>query len=153
MNRKNRRRMVFAEINITPFTDVILVLLIIFMVATPLIYQAGLRVKLPQASAAQPLNPPTRVSIDITSEGTTYLDKKPVTNAELRQKMAAAFHSDPAMAVILNIDKATLFNSVVGVLDVLTELGIENLYVSAAVKQQEESRSGALPPADRTKAR
>jgi biopolymer transport protein ExbD len=145
MRRNYRTQKVFAEINITPFTDVILVLLIIFMVTTPLIYQAGLKVKLPQASAAQPLNPPTRVSIDVTIEGQTYLDKELVTENELTQKMSAIHHSDPAVAVILNIDKATVFNNVVKVLDILSELGIENLYVSAAAKRQEESQGSPLP--------
>ncbi len=151
MNRRNRKQRLVAEINITPFTDVILVLLVIFMLATPLIYQAGLRVKLPQASAAQPLNPPTRVSIDITSEGQTYLDRELVTAAELKEKMSSIRRSDPSVAVILNIDAETVFNSVVGVLDTLSELGIDNLYVSAAVKRQEEPRrappSGSNAPA------
>jgi len=42
-----------AEINITPFTDVVLVLLIIFMIATPFIYQSSLKIQLPKASASQ----------------------------------------------------------------------------------------------------
>ena len=50
MNRKARKPKIMAEINITPFTDVVLVLLIIFMIATPFIYQSSMNVQLPQAS-------------------------------------------------------------------------------------------------------
>ncbi len=46
-----------AEINITPFTDVVLVLLIVFMIATPFIYQSSMTVQLPQASASEETSP------------------------------------------------------------------------------------------------
>jgi len=53
MNRKARKPKIMAEINITPFTDVVLVLLIIFMIATPFIYQSSMNVQLPQASTSE----------------------------------------------------------------------------------------------------
>ena len=52
MKRRMRKSKLMAEINITPFTDVVLVLLIIFMIATPFIYQSSLKVELPQGSSS-----------------------------------------------------------------------------------------------------
>lgn len=131
MNRKLRRKKLVAEINITPFTDVILVLLVIFMIATPLLSQSGLKVSLPQAQSAQALDLKASPLITITRDGPVYLDKKLVTNKELKEKMSASRKNNPSLSVILNIDKAVQYKDMVKVLDILSELGINNLNMAA----------------------
>lgn len=131
MNRKLRRKKLVAEINITPFTDVILVLLVIFMITTPLLSQSGLKVSLPQAQTAQALESQASVLITITRDGPIYLDKKLVTNKELKEKIATLHNHNPSVAVILNIDKAVQYKDMVKVLDILSELGINNLNMAA----------------------
>ncbi len=135
MNRRSHRPRPITDINITPFTDVILVLLIIFMVATPLILQASINIKLPEASTAVPLKNLSQRYITITAEGVVYLDKEIVTRKELKRKMESFQKENPDLSVVLRVDKAVRFNEVVSILDTLTELQIHNLSIAALTTQ------------------
>jgi biopolymer transport protein ExbD len=135
MKRQFKKPSVVAEINITPFTDVILVLLVIFMVATPLIYQSSIKVSLPELTRAAAMEgTKRRVDITVTNEGVVYLGDELVTRKELGQKVAALFRENPALEVVLRADKLTQFKSLVGILDMLTELGIKNLNIAAGTE-------------------
>lgn len=133
MNRRPRKRQLVAEINITPFTDVILVLLVIFMIATPLIYQSNIKVKLPESRSALPheVGQIKQTVITITSEGMVYLDDKLVTNKELREKVEAMQKADAQLSVYLRSDQQTRFKDVVDVLDIMTSLGVSKLDIAA----------------------
>ncbi len=132
MNVRDRKQKLVAEINITPFTDVILVLLIIFMVATPLIMQSSIKIKLPTAASAKPMeNIRNQAIITITNESTVFLDDELVTRKELRKKMTMLSRENPNLAVILRSDKLVRFEDVVSVLDIFNELGIKNLNITA----------------------
>ena len=129
-SRRAGQRLV-AEINITPFTDVILVLLVIFMITTPLLSQSGMDVELPKASTAQSLNAKTDVMITITKEGAVYLEGRAVTKDELKERMGTVKRYGSNVSVILNIDEGVQFKNVVSVLDVLRALGIKNFNIAA----------------------
>lgn len=131
MINKSRKQRLIAEINITPFTDVVLVLLIIFMVTTPLILQSSIKVKLPQSASANPLKAPSKVNITITNENLVYLENQLVTKKELRERIKKMQEDSPDLAVVLLSDRLVQFNQVVGVLDVLNDLGIRNLNIAA----------------------
>ncbi|MEI6438507.1 MAG: biopolymer transporter ExbD [Candidatus Omnitrophota bacterium] len=133
MIRHHRRQRFVAEINITPFTDVILVLLIIFMVAAPVIYQSNIKVKLPKVKSTAPQESGKHLQavITITTEGMVYLDDKLVTQAELKAKVVAMHRDEPGMSVYLRADQQTRFKDVVDVFDLLTSLGITNLDIVA----------------------
>ena len=122
-----------AEINITPFTDVILVLLIIFMITTPLIFQSSIKVNLPQASTKDPADDARPVHITVSSEGVIYFGKDVVTNKELRKEIAALLKADKNLSVILFSDQSVRFRDVVGVIDILTELGVKKLNIATKV--------------------
>ncbi|MCX5704573.1 MAG: biopolymer transporter ExbD [Candidatus Omnitrophica bacterium] len=132
---KSRRQKLVSEINITPFTDVILVLLIIFMITTPLISQSGLKVKLPEAKSATPMKGKEQAEITITNEGMVYLEEKLVTRKELKERMGAIYLNNSNIAVVLKADKLVNFKEIVGVLDVLNALGIKNLNIAAIAEQ------------------
>ena len=134
MIRKLRRERILAEINITPFTDVILVLLIIFMIATPLLLQSSIRIKLPKASTAQPVENPQTVSITITNEGLVYLNATMVTKKELKSKIIALHKENPELNTFLRIDKSVSFQEIVDVLDILRELEVKNLDIAMTPK-------------------
>ena len=131
MNRRSRKEKLVAEINITPFTDVILVLLIIFMVATPLISQSSIKVDLPEAESASELKDKGPVYISITNENLTYLNDSLVTKKELKEKMIQLHKSNPNLSVVLRSDRQVQFKNIVNVLDILNELGITNLNIAA----------------------
>ena len=127
-NRKRKQRIV-ADINITPFTDVILVLLVIFMVTTPLMSQSTLKVKLPEAKSAQPMDSgnDTKAYVTVNNEGILYLNNKVVTRKELKEQLGAIQKKNPQVGVVLRADKASRFKDVVEVLDSLNELAIAKL--------------------------
>ena len=133
MNTRSRKQKLVAEINITPFTDVILVLLIIFMITTPLISQSNLKVQLPKAKSGTKPEAARQLQADITitNEGLVYLDEKLVTRKELRERIGMLYKDNSNLSVILRSDKAVRFKDIVGVLDILTELGIKNLNIAA----------------------
>ena len=124
-----------AEINITPFTDVILVLLIIFMITTPLILQSNLKVSLPEAASGKPLTNTRRMNITIADDNTVYVDDKLVTRKELRAQVRMMHRDNPNMEVILFSDKTVRFKNIVSILDDLNEIGIKNLNIAAKVEQ------------------
>jgi biopolymer transport protein TolR len=72
MKRRMGKPKLMAEINITPFTDVVLVLLIIFMIATPFIYQSGIKVELPQGSTSEEIS--KDIIITINDRGEVFLE-------------------------------------------------------------------------------
>jgi len=124
MNRRAKRPKIMAEINITPFTDVVLVLLIIFMIATPFIYQSSMNVQLPQASSSEET---TRdVIVTINAKGEVFLDNKKVDLTTLKIRLSAAVRSKPDTSVIINGDKNVRYDAVVQVMDVLTRAGVKN---------------------------
>ena len=136
MNQRLRRQKPVSEINITPFTDVILVLLIIFMVTTPLIWQASLKVKLPAAKNAKTSANERQagVCVTITDEGLIYLNEKYVTKEELKKNIRAMCTNNPELNVTLSSDRSVSFKDIVGLLDIFTELGIKNLTIAATTE-------------------
>ena len=125
-----KRQKLIAEINITPFTDVILVLLIIFMITTPLILQSNIRVNLPSSSTGQPLEQTRQISVMVTNEGMLYLDNKPVSRKTLKADAAKLLLANPDLEVILFSDKMVRFKDLVALLDIFNELGIKNLNIA-----------------------
>jgi biopolymer transport protein ExbD len=137
MNTKSRKQRLVADINITPFTDVILVLLVIFMIATPLISQSNIKVDLPEAKSGVSGEGVRKIQAEITisREGPVYLDGKLVTKAELREKIKAMHRSDPSLRVTVRADKSVRFQDIVNVLDPLTGLGITKLNIAATKEE------------------
>ncbi len=114
-----------AEINITPFTDVVLVLLIIFMIATPFIYQSSLNVQLPRVSTSQPQSR-RDIIITINARGEVFWEDKKMDLDTLRYKLTAAVKDKPDASVIVNGDKNARYDSVMQVMDVLARSGVRN---------------------------
>ncbi len=113
-----------AEINITPFTDVVLVLLIIFMVATPFIYQSSMNVQLPQATKSEETTRDMIVTID--RRGEVFLDNTKMDLSTLKMKLLSAVRSKPNTSVIINGDKDVKYDSVIQVMDIITQAGVKN---------------------------
>jgi len=113
-----------AEINITPFTDVVLVLLIIFMIATPFIYQSSMKVQLPKASKSEETS--RDIIITINAQGDVFLEDARVDLDTLKYKLEGMLRSKSDASVIVNGDKNVRYDSVIQVMDVLTRSGVKN---------------------------
>lgn len=121
--KTNRNRTVLSEINVTPFVDVMLVLLVIFMVTAPLMQQ-GVDVNLPKAKGKE-LPPDERISLVIKRDRTVYMNDTPVSIKEMRQKLEAISKLNPN--VFLKADKDVPYGLVVEVMSEVKEAGIEKL--------------------------
>jgi len=130
MRPPGRKQKLIAEINITPFTDVILVLLIIFMITTPLILQSNIRVNLPSSATGKPIEEARQISVTVTNEGMIYLDNKLISRKALKTEVAKLHQSNPGLEVILYSDKMVRFKDIVGLLDIFNELNIKNLNIA-----------------------
>jgi biopolymer transport protein TolR len=115
-----------SEINVTPFVDVMLVLLIIFMVTAPLI-QAGVDVNLPEATAKGLKAPEDPTLISVTKEGKIYFDKKEVPMEKLQSFVAALKENKGLEEIYLKADKAVPYGTVVKVMAEVKAAGIDRL--------------------------
>jgi biopolymer transport protein ExbD/biopolymer transport protein TolR len=122
-----------AEMNVTPFIDVMLVLLVIFMVTAPML-ATGMNVELPQTRMAQPLEPQEPIIVSIGSDGKAFVNAEEVVRAELpaRVKQLAG---DTMRAVHIKGDRAAAYADVVGVLDDLATAGITRLSIITRTKE------------------
>ncbi len=124
-NRIRRRKV--AEINVVPYIDVMLVLLIIFMVTAPLITQ-GVKVDLPQADAeplSKDMKPPLVASVD--AQGNYYLavgtsKNKPMSAEEVATLVAAHLKLEPDTPVVVNGDGAVSYDAVIQLMVMLQKV-------------------------------
>jgi len=124
MRRRTKTPKLMAEINITPFTDVVLVLLIIFMIATPFIYQSSMKVQLPQATKSAETS--RDVIITINAEGEIFFEDARIDLDVLKDKLKALTQNNPDLSVIINGDKNARYDAVIQVMDILTQVGVKN---------------------------
>jgi biopolymer transport protein TolR len=131
--RKNRRRKPMAEINVVPYIDVTLVLLIIFMITTPML-QTGVQVELPQAEAApveqKEDTPPIIVSIK--TQGQFYLKvdnqtDEPIQPEAINARVMAVLANKPATPVLINADNNVDYGAVVTVMAALKNAGVPSV--------------------------
>lgn len=125
---------IFAEINITPLTDIFLVLLIIFMVTSSVIADAGarsgMRVNLPKG-ATKEVSPGSKdVTVAIGSDGKMMVDGKVVDGTELARLFADAKGRDPATQIIVHADETTAHGRVVSVMELAKTAGLSRLAIS-----------------------
>lgn len=128
---RGRRRRPMAEINVVPYIDVSLVLLIIFMVTAPML-QTGVDVDLPQAEAkAVDPNLDLPIVISINAQGDLYLDADnqdvAVTDDELPERVMAALAKKPGLAVLIRGDKSVDYGRVVRVMAALKNAGVPSV--------------------------
>ena len=116
-----------AEINVTPFVDVMLVLLIIFMVAAPLM-TVGVPVELPKTAAnALPSEAEEPLTVTITAEGAVMLQRTEVPRDELLGKLRAIAAERASDRVFLRADGAVPYADVVQVMGALNRGGFSNI--------------------------
>ncbi len=116
-----------SEINIVPFVDIMLVLLVIFMITAPIL-QSGIEVDLPKTKTVKEINE-VRLVITIDRAQRVYLGDTPVNIHELGQQVRGQMRDPQHQAVFLRCDETVPFGSFATVVDTLRQSGIQNISV------------------------
>ncbi len=124
---KRRRTKPMAEINVTPFVDVMLVLLIVFMVSAPML-TVGIPVKLPKTSAnALPTEPEEPLTISLTSDGKILLQSTETLPAKLIIKLQAIAQERSSNRIFLRADGSIPYERVVVIMGALNAGGFSDI--------------------------
>jgi biopolymer transport protein TolR len=128
--RLSKKKKLKAEINVVPYMDVMLVLLIIFMVLSPLLIQ-GVEVNLPNTDTTKMSiqNEPLVISIDVS--GNYYLnvgeETLPISLEELKRKSSVIFEANPEIEIVFQSDKGVIFDSVAKAMAAVQSVGISKI--------------------------
>ncbi len=116
-----------SEINVVPYIDVMLVLLVIFMITAPLLTQ-GVKVDLPQA-AAKPVDTRDQETlvVSVTRDGRYYLDEHRVGAEDLQRKVAGILRARPKTPVAVRGDRNANYGEVVRVMALLQDAGVPSV--------------------------
>ena len=123
---RGSRRWPMSEINVTPFVDVMLVLLIIFMVTAPLL-TAGVPIDLPDSRAAQLPSDQQQVTISIDQAGYVYIDDAAVELGGLPQALESIPRSGEGPDITLRADRALDYGRVMAVMGELNRAGLNRI--------------------------
>lgn len=126
---KDGPQRIMSEINITPLTDVMLVLLVIFMVTTPLIMAESFKLKLPSAETGT-AEPGLGVTISVSSGGVIEVNGKAAGREGLREALVREFATGRERVVVLRADAGTRHGLVVDILDIAKLAGAEKLSIA-----------------------
>jgi biopolymer transport protein TolR len=142
---RNRGRKLMGEINVVPYIDVMLVLLIIFMVTAPMLSQ-GIKVDLPKA-AAEPLPPdiePLVLSVD--ADGTMYLNigdpQQAVAADRVLELVSAVLRREPERPVLVKADRAVEYGRVVEGMALLQQAGAQKVGFATESPASASRKSG-----------
>jgi biopolymer transport protein ExbD len=128
----------FAEINITPLVDVVLVLLIIFMITAPVLYQSAIKVQLPKTKTGEARDT-SPLSFTLNQSGQLLLDKKAISWDDLPREVSARAGKDPsAQTAVISADEGTPHGIVVKLMDLLRQSGLTRFALS--VESQQSSK-------------
>jgi biopolymer transport protein TolR len=116
-----------SEINMVPFIDVVLVLLIIFMITAPIL-QSGIEVDVPKTKTVKELTE-VRMVVTIDRSQRVYLNDKPVNIHELGKQVLAQSRDPKRQAVYVRADETVPFGSWATVVDALRQAGVQNISV------------------------
>lgn len=117
-----------SSINVTPFVDVVLVLLVIFMVAAPMMMKDVLNIRLPKSSSGDGRKT-TTLAVAITKNGNILLNGVLAGEKEVRTAVKAAVASDPQVQAVISADRETLHGDVVKAIDWIKSSGLSRFAV------------------------
>ncbi|WP_419897105.1 ExbD/TolR family protein [Roseomonas sp. USHLN139] len=119
-----------ADMNVTPLVDVMLVLLIVFMVAAPMMV-VGVPVNLPKTAAPRAAAPRPPVVLTVGPDGKVYLRQDEIAAADLPAKLAELHRNDPEAPVYVRGDRAVPYGEVLRVMGRVTQAGITRVSLIA----------------------
>ena len=121
--RKDRR---MSEINITPFVDVMLVLLVIFMVTAPLL-TSGIPINLPKSKGEAISAEDKVLDINIDAQGKTYIGSEEISIKALIPKVKSIVKENPSIRIMISADRNSNYGTVIGIMGMLKEAGFSSI--------------------------
>jgi biopolymer transport protein ExbD len=142
---------IFADINITPLTDIFLVLLIIFMVATAITIESAAHVDLPKVQAPTTNEKPKGVVVMYTADHRIFVNQAEVNAQTLPQALRDNLARDPEKLVIFQGDSVVILGDMVRILDIAKTAGAQQIAISvakltSAPGEPSEPSGPVLPP-------
>jgi biopolymer transport protein ExbD len=128
----NEQGGIFASINITPLTDIFLVLLIIFMVATAVTIESAAHVDLPRVQAPSINQPPKGITVTYTAAHQIFLNAKPVSEDQLGAALSDALAHAPDKLVVFDGDPRVILGDMVRILDIAKTAGADRVALAVA---------------------
>ena len=138
-----------SEINVTPLVDVMLVLLVVFMVAAPLL-TVGVPVELPQTQAPPITEPKEPLVITINGTGSIYLQETEVPTDALVPRLEAITGGNPDAVIYVRGDKAINYGRVLEVMSLVSTAGFRKVSLIASPPKGSAVRAASGAPADRS---
>ncbi len=130
--KKGSGSAIMAEINITPLTDIFLVLLIIFMVTSVAMVQSGAEIDLPRVQETQ--SEPRQIVITVTPQKEIFVNNNPATLETLESMLRPLIEAQKDIPVILEGDKAVLLGETVKILSTAQRAGATQISLAAATE-------------------
>lgn len=124
--RKNRKKKAIDTINVTPLVDVMLVLLIIFMVTSPMIV-AGIKVDLPKTQSSPLSGKDDPLSVTVTKTGTVFLNDSQIPRENLVEKLKAITNENYNIRIFVRGDKSADYGSVIKIIGLLSKSGFSKV--------------------------
>jgi biopolymer transport protein TolR len=140
--RRSARRSRLSEINVTPFVDVMLVLLIVFMVTAPLL-TVSVPIQLPRTDAKQSQTETNPLSVTVTADGTIFLQETMVSRDELVATMRAISNEGYDRRVFIRGDTNANYGVVLDVMAMLSSAGFRNLDLVSDTRDGAQRRLSA----------
>ncbi len=128
-----------AEINVTPFVDVMLVLLIVFMVTAPLL-TVGVPVDLPKTRAATINDTQEPLVVSIDASGTIYLQETTITLEKLIPRLSAITSSNPDLRIFIRGDTSLAYGDVMSVMGQLSAAGFRKVSLLAKIPESDPGK-------------
>ncbi|MGC2208722.1 MAG: biopolymer transporter ExbD [Candidatus Korobacteraceae bacterium] len=126
-NNKGRTQSSLSDINITPFVDVVLVLLVMFMVTAPIL-QSGIEVALPKTKTVKEINQ-QRMVITIDKDQRVFLGNDPININQIPEILRAKVHDPQSQSIYIRADEKVPFGAFATVMDAVKQTGITNVSI------------------------
>ncbi len=123
---KKAKRQLMCEINITPFVDVMLVLLVVFMVTAPMMI-SGINVNLPESSAAPISGNDEPLTITVSNKGTVYLQDIEIKTEDLANKLIAVTNEKKDSRILIRGDKDASYGMIMKVVGSINQAGYNHV--------------------------
>jgi len=133
LKKKYKGRSTISDINVTPFVDVMLVLLIIFMVTAPLL-TAGIKVNLPKSSSILKNEKKDPVTISINSKGEFFIQKKKFTPDALIKKLSALKVQNKDLKIYIKGDKKLNYGKIMDLMSFINKSGFKKVALVTKLK-------------------